>query len=218
MAVLSVRQPSGKSAELINRTSDWGISVSEAAGQKTAGRKAMAVLGFAALAPGSLCATLIPFATLLFNASRAVLIDIGIVGVFVASAVVLNALSRRGPKNALQIDYDASEVRLGSINPAGAFVRHKVCPLHSIHTARADFSDPTAPALVFETWTETATIGFAEAGEGQLAELAAQIQAAANAARAAPMRTRIVSRINGLEAGVREISRRVVSRVNSGFA
>ena len=51
MAVISVSPgSSSKTMELVNRTSDWGISVSEANGQKTVGRKALAVAGFTAFA------------------------------------------------------------------------------------------------------------------------------------------------------------------------
>lgn len=218
MTAIFSHEPAGKMVELINRTSDWGISVSEAAGRKTPGRKALAVAGFTAFAAASLFVIPILVGSILFTASRAVLIDIGIVAAFVAAAAVFNAMSRRGPKNALQIDYDASEVRLGSITTAGAFVRHKVCPLRSIDTVSVDTSDPDAPALTLIMFNETATIPFTNTAADSLAELAGRIQAAADAARAAPLGTRIASRINGLEAGVREISRRVVSRVNSSFA
>lgn len=219
MAVISVSPgSSSKTMELVNRTSDWGISVSEANGQKTVGRKALAVAGFTAFAAASLFLIPIVVGTLLFTASPGVLIDFGIAGVFIGVAVFFNALSRKGPKNALQIDYDASEVRLGSITSAGAFVRHKVCPLRSIDTVSVDTSDPDAPALRLVMFSETATIRFAQTTADSLTELAARIQAAADEARAAPIRSRIVSRMNGLEAGVREISRRVVSRVNSSFS
>jgi hypothetical protein len=132
--------------------------------------------------------------------------------------MVFNAQSRKGPKNALQIDYDACEVRLGSMTSAGAFVRHKVCPLRSIESVSVDTSTPEAPALTFKMFSETATIRFTKTDAGSLATLAARIQSAADEARAAPMRSRIVSRINGLEAGVREIGTRVRSRINSSFA
>ena len=218
MAVISARQPSRKTAELINRTSDWGVSVSEAAGRKTTAGKVLAAAGFFACAAASLLVIPILAGTLLFTASRGVLIDIGIVGAFVATAIFFNALSRRGPKNALQIDYDASEVRLGSMTSAGAFVRHKVCPLRSIESVSVDTSDAEAPALTLRMFGETATIRFANTAEDNLAELAARIQTAADEARAAPIRSRIVSKINGLEAGVREIGQRVRSRVTSSFA
>lgn len=218
MTVISVRDPSSKTVDLVHRTSDWGVSVSEAAGRKSAGRKALSFAGFVAFAAASLFVIPILAGTLLFSASRGVLIDLGIVGAFVAMAIFFNALSRKGPKNALQIDYKSSEIRLGSINSAGAFVRHKVCPLRSIDSVAIDTSMPQAPALKLIMFSETATIRFSNTAADSLAELATRIQIAADEARAAPIRSRIVSRINGFEAGMREISRRVASRVNSSFA
>lgn len=218
MAFVSSRQHSRKTSELIHNTSDWGVSVSEAAGRKTPARMALAVAGFITFVVASLLLIPILAGTLLFTASRGVMADIGIVGGFVAIALFFNVMSRKGPKNALQIDYQAREVRLGSINSAGAFVRHKVCPLRSIDSVSVDNADPEAPALTLAMFSETATIRFANTDADTLARLAARIQTAADEARAAPMRTRIVSRINGFEAGVREIGERVRSRVTSSFA
>lgn len=218
MASISASVDRGRTSDLINQTSDWGLSVSESVARKTPAMRALAILGYAAFALASLFVIPILVGTTLFTASRAVLADIGIVGGIVALAMVFNAQSRKGPKNALQIDYDASEVRLGSINTAGAFVRHKVCPLRSIDSVSVDTSAPDAPALTFVMFSETATIRFSNTDADSLAALAARIQTAADEARAAPIRSRIVSRINGLEAGAREIGQRVRSRVTSSFA
>ncbi|MEQ9040486.1 MAG: hypothetical protein RIE24_19255 [Silicimonas sp.] len=218
MVSLALGKDTRPTSDLINLTTDWGMSVSEATAQKTFARKGMAIAGFMVFSLASLMAIPILVGGVLFTASRGVMLEIGIVAGFVAVAVFFNAQSRKGPKNALQIDYQASEVRLGSTTTAGAFVRHKVCPLSAIHSVEVDTSDPANPALVVNLFSETATIRFNKADTSTLAALAEKIEAAANEARAAPIRTRIVSRINGFEAGVREMSHRVRSRINSSFA
>lgn len=218
MAVISIRHRTVQTSDLINQTSDWGVSVSEANGQKTPAMKALSIAGWSAFLLASLFVIPILVGTTLFSASRDVLVEIGIVGAVVGLAIYFNAQSKKGPKNALQIDYDASEVRLGSIASTGAFVRHKVCPLRSIENVAVDASDPDAPKLSLNMFGEIATIRFSSTDADSLAKLAARIHAAADEARAAPVHTRIISRINGFEAGVREIGHRVRSRVNSSFA
>lgn len=205
-------------ADLINQTTEWGLSVSEAAAKRTLKMQGMALAGYLGFVLASLLVIPILAGVLFFTVSNGFFLEIGVILAIAAFAKYLDVQSRKGPKNALQIDYSASQVRLGSINTAGAFVRHKVCPLSAISTVSIDTSDPDAPALVLEMFAETAKIRFTNTSADALAELAASIQTAADEARAAPIHSRIVSRINGLEAGVREISRRVVSRVNSSFA
>ena len=101
---------------------------------------------------------------------------------------------------------------------AGAFVRQRVCPFRSIDSVTVDESEPDAPALNLVMSGETATIRFRETKAQQLSEFAAQINAAAEAAKTAPVRSRIQSRINGFEANIREVGNRVRSRVRSSFA
>ena len=205
-------------SDLVNHTTEWGVAVSEANPEKTLGRKSLALVGYSGLAVASLLAIPILAGLTFFGLSQGILMEVGIVFAIVVVAKFLEIQSRKGPKNALQIDYDASEVRLGSIGPAGAFVRQKVCPLRSIDSARVETGGTAGPALVLEMPGETATLRFASADAGSLADLAARIEAAADAARAAPIGARIASRINGFEAGMREIGTRVRSRVQSRFA
>lgn len=210
----TTRQP----ASLVSHTTDWGVSVSEAAAEKTLAAKGFALAGYLSILFASFLLIPVIAGVAFFDATREILIDLGIIGVCIAVALYFNAQSRKGPKNALQVDYASGEVRLGSITTAGAFVRHKVCPLRSVDTVSVDGSDPSAPALSLEMFSETATIRFTNTDIDALHVLAARIQAAADEARSAPIRTRIVSRINGFEAGVREIKDRVRSRVTSSFA
>ena len=206
------------STKLVSHTSDWGVSVSQANADKTAGMKGLAVVGYLTLFAASLFVIPIMVGLSMFETTSKVAADLAIVVGCVGLAMFFNAQSRKGPKNALQIDYDASEVRLGSVSAKGAFVRHKVCPLRSLDSVVVNASDPSAPTLTLEIFSEAATIRFSNTDIDALQELAATIQTAADEARAAPIRSRIVSRINGFEAGMREIGQRVRSRVTSSFA
>lgn len=208
----------GKAADLINQTTDWGVSVSEAVVQKILKMRGLALAGYSTFLLASLLVIPILAGIVVFSATNGVLGEVGIIVAVIALAVFLNKLSRNGPKNALQIDYAAGEVRLGSINSAGAFVRQRVCPFRSIDSVTVDESEPDAPALNLVMSGETATIRFRETKAQQLSEFAAQINAAAEAAKTAPVRSRIQSRINGFEANIREVGNRVRSRVRSSFA
>lgn len=205
-------------ASLVSHTTDWGVSVSEATAEKTLAARGFALAGYLSILFASFLLIPILAGVAFFDATREIVIDLGIIGACIAVALYFNAQSRKGPKNALQVDYAAGEVRLGSITKGRVFVRHKVCPLRAIDTVSVDGSEPAAPALSLEMFGETATIRFTNTDVNALHILAARIQAAADEAHSAPLRTRIVSRINGFEAGVREIGERVRSRVTSSFA
>lgn len=199
-------------------TTDWGVSVTEAQAQSTLRMKGLATTGWLAVAVGAFLIIPVLVGSFFFSFSTEILLEACIVIAIVAIGRFFQVQARKGPKNALQIDYDASELRLGSVTPQGAFVRHKTCALRSISSVAVNTSQPDRQTLIIEMFGETATMHFSGSDGDALTQLAAKIQEAADIARAAPIRTRIVSRINGLEAGVREISRRVRSRVQTGFA
>lgn len=209
------REPAG---DLIANTTDWGVSVSEPVSRKTAVGRAMWLGGYLTMMLGALLFIPILAGVFFFGGSVENLLEAGIIVAILSVSRILYLQSRKGPKNALQIDYDASEVRLGSLTADGVFIRHKVCPLRSIDRVSVDTSAPDAPALTLSMFSETATIHFARTDAARLADLAARVQTAADEARAAPIRSRIVSRINGFEAGMREIGTRVRSRITSSFA
>jgi hypothetical protein len=218
MAAISIRSRSRRNTELISHSTEWGCSVSEAIGRKTIAMKVLAFAGFLVFALASFLAIPILAGITFFTVSSGVYAELGIIAAAVMLAVAFNALSRRGPKNALQIDYAAGELRLGSLSSAGAFVRHRVCPLRAIEEVAIDLSDPHFPALSLKMDGETATIRFGGATPDGLEKFAAKVRSASDEARSAPIRTRIQSRINGFEAGMREVGQRVRSRVNSRFA
>ena len=195
---------------------EWGVSISERAAQKTTSMKALIAAAIAVFAIGSLLIIPVIVGLIFFGISRELLMEVGIIAAIIGLAKYLQIQGRKGPKNAFQIDYNSSELRLGSINNVGAFVRHKVYGLRTIFNVRVVEGEP--PALVMETDREDATVKFANTSVERLNELADQIESAAEEARAAPIRSRIQSRVNGIGASAREVSHRVRSRVNSTFA
>lgn len=205
-------------SDLVNHSTDWGIAVSEAKGKRSLAMTSLAIAGYAILFSGSMLAIPIMAGLILFPASEGIIREIGIVGLFVVLAIYFNAQSRKGPKNSLQIDYAAEEVRLGSVNAHGAFVRHRVCPFRQIDEVSIDTRDEDSPALCLTLNGEIATIHFTRTDPVKLADIAAQISAASEAAKAAPVRSRIQSTFNGFEANIREVGHRVRSRVTSRFA
>ena len=203
---------------LLSQATDWGLSVSEMKSQMTFARRCLLVIGYAALAAASFWIIPVLIGMAFFSASPAVWMDIGIVAACVTLAYGFNTLSRRGPKNALQIDFTAEEVRLGSINTAGAFVRHTVCGFRSIDDVIVDTAHKDAPGIRLKMGGKDAALNFAGASPDQTADLAGKISNAVEAAKAAPVSSRIRSQIHGFEAGIREVSARVRSRVRSSFA
>ena len=218
MTSVSVFDNGFQESDLIDHTSDWGISVSEATARKTLAMKCLSVAGYTVFAFASLWIIPILAGTFFFTPNNAVYYDAGLVGACVALAIFFSVQSRKGQKNALQIDYAAEEVRLGSITSAGAFVRHKVCSFRSIEDVIVDTSQPDAPGICLKMNGQQATLRFNQASMEHTTDLAGKIAGAVQAARSAPIRSRIQSRINGFEAGVREVGNRVRSRVQSSFA
>ena len=195
---------------------EWGVSISERAAQKTPVTKALVAAALAVFALASLFLIPVLVGLVFFGVSKELLMEVGVIAAILGLAKYLQVQSRKGPKNAFQIDYKSSELRLGSVNSVGAFVRHKVYGLRTIFNVRVEEGEP--PALVMETEREDATVRFANTSIERLTELADQIETAAEEARAAPIRSRIQSRVNGIGASAREVSKRVRSRVNSTFA
>ena len=133
----------------------------------------------------------------------------------VAIAALFQAQSRRGPKNALQIDYAASEVRLGSELPDGTFVRHRVCGFRHIEKVSVDASEKDRPAINLHLKGEMVTLRFQGANPRSLDLVAAKISAARESAQKAPLRSRVQSMFMGIDATYREVGQRVKSRVVS---
>lgn len=204
-----------QTTDLINHDTEWGLSVSEATGRKSLALKLLALLGYALVFLGSVIILPVIIGFALFPEASGLGLEAALIMCLVVVAFFLHAQSKKGPKNALQLDFEASEVRLGSINSRGAFIRHKVCHFAKIDDAFVDESDPEAPALCLKLDGETAKVRFLNASVESVGELARKVNAARMAARAAPVRQRVQSALLGIEASAREIGQRVRSRVVS---
>lgn len=201
--------------DLINDTTEWGMSVSDRNSRRSAKSIALKLLSYTFLFVAALA--IIPAIvglSLMPDPSTAVWYILSTAG-FVAIAYFVHWLSRRGPRNALQVDYAACEVRLGSNKPDGTFVRHRVCTFSNIDKVYIDHDSGPKPALCLQMGDEVARIVFQNAEERTLTLLAAQISAARESAKKMPLTTRITSRLLGIEANAREVGQRVRSRVVS---
>ena len=131
----------------------------------------------------------------------------------VAFAMFLRNQAQKGPRNALQLDHKAGEVRLGSINEHGVFARHRVCQFRHIDKVYIDRKNKTSPVLCIDVNGETAKIRFNNTDDFSLTMIAGQIAAERDKAVAMPLKTRIQTKLLGLEAGAREVRTRVKSRM-----
>lgn len=203
---------------VVNHRTDWGVTVSGAAARNSLATAAMWLLSFSLLTAASLF--MLPILAWIYFSG---LLEGTLPGAAAVACCLLLALfmgrqARNGPRNALQIDYSAGEVRLGTRRADGAFARQRVCGFRQIARVYIDRSVPSAPSLCLELPGEIATIPFFRGDGAELEETAAMISAAVESARRAPVRSRVQSRILGVEASLREVGQRVRSRVHTRFA
>ena len=203
-----------RSIDLINQETEWGMAVSEAKGKRSAAGKALMVLGYVLGILGIMAAIPIVAGYMLFPIAVGVWREVLIVIVAVAVALIFKKIATSGPRNALQIDYDAAEVRLGSTNVHGVFARHRVCPFTQIEEVDVFYNADESITLKLIMSAETATISLSNAEQETVEGIVAKIDAAREAARLAPVRSRVQSAVLGFEAGFREVGQRVRSRVS----
>lgn len=201
------------STALVREPTDWGVVVSEKQVRKFWLNALLFLLSVAALFCGLTLVLPLIVAWIVSAKITGAFVLIVVVVAFIGLAVVLNYQSRKGPRNALEIDHNASELRLGFINRYGAFVRQRVISLSRIENALVEDDDQGRPALNFVVNGERVRVTLADAKSERLSKMAAQINDAAVRARNAPRRSRIRSAIAGISANYREIGNRVVSRV-----
>jgi hypothetical protein len=198
---------------LVRESTDWGVSVSEKRVRTFWLNAVLLVLSVFVLFCGAVI--ILPLlAGLLLSAE---ITEIGsltmIVVAFIGLAIFFNIQSRKGPRNALELDRNASELRLGFKNRHGAFVRQRVIPLARVEDAFVQDDTQGEPELNFMVDGEQIRIVLADAKAERLSDIAAQICEAASRARNAPRHSRIRSTIAGIGASYREIGNRAVSRV-----
>lgn len=193
---------------LIDNVSDWGVTVSEARPRRSARSIAFQLVAYSAVFVGAVLALPMLASFVLDFEVEGLAAEFAVVAAMVAAGGYLKFRTSRLPRNALQIDYSASEIRFGHERADGVFVRQRVAPFRKIEEV---FVDDT-PALCIRVGGELVTLNFNDASKTRLAGLAAQISAARESALRAPIRSRIQSRITGIEAGIREVRSRMRSR------
>lgn len=201
--------------DLINSETEWGVSVREAKAQTGPLGILMKVSAYTGYFLAAMVATPILIGLAFFPTANGLEKEALVVLAIIGLAAFFQAQSKKGPRNALQIDHSASEVRLGSVKPDGTFIRHRVCGFRHIEKVSVDSSDKENPALCLHLKGENVTILFKDADPHSLDLVAAKIAAASESAKKAPLRSRVQSMILGIDASYREVGSRVISRVVS---
>ena len=201
------------STTLLRESTDWGVAVSEKRVRSFWLNAFLLVLSVFVLFCGLVLVLPLLVGLMLSAKITAFGSQSMIVVAFIGLAVVFNIQSRKGPRNALELDGNASELRLGFMNRNGAFVRQRVIPLARVEDAFVQDDAQGQPELNFMVDGEQIQIALADAKAERLSDIAAQTCEAASRARIAPRRSRIRSAIAGVGASYREVGNRVVSRV-----
>ena len=203
------------STTLVTHSKEWGVSVSEKQVRKFWLNAVLLVFSVLVMFSG-----LVIFTPILAGMySSAEMSGIGhtilVVVSFFGVAAFINNQSRKGPRNALELDSNASELRIGFMNRYGVFVRQQVIPLARIEDAFVEYNAQCEPTLKFVVNGEQTQIALADAKPDRLNDVAARINEAASRALKAPRRSRIRSAIAGIGANYREMGNRAVSRIVS---
>ena len=206
------RKPRRVSTTLVREATDWGLAVSEKKPRKTWLTGIFLAVGGLAFFSSLMFALPVMVGVVLSAEMTRLGVQIALVGGLLCVAVLLAIQSKKGPRNAFELDTEASQLRLGFVNRFGAFVRQRVIPLKKIEDACIDKNGEGRPELLIQLAGEQIRIDLIDAKAKRLVDIAEQIRDAADEARKAP-RSRIESSMASIGASAREISRRVVSRV-----
>ena len=197
------------SADLVDRIADWGVTVSESRKSRNGKAKLLLVLAYSLVFAAAILVLPMLVGSLLAFESDGIMSELTVILAIVLFGVVVKVRAGRLPRNAIQIDYRASEIRLGSERADGVFVRQRVAAFREIEDVRATADGSLAISLPGEDLTHR----FNDADPASIERLAAQIAEARESALRAPIRSRIQSKIMGIEAGLREVRSRLTSRV-----
>ncbi|MGR3515404.1 MAG: hypothetical protein ACU0GG_21785 [Paracoccaceae bacterium] len=203
----------GNQIDLLNHQSEWGMTVSEASGRRSLDKRILRVCAYVLFGAAALLAMPLVAGALLFPSSDGLMLEFAIVAFALLLAMAFKFHSDKSQRNAVQIDYRATELRLGTQKQDGTFVREKVYSFRDIEKVRVRENGRNSVKLCVVIHGNEISIDFNAADIGNVEGLASQITAAAESARLAPIRTRIQSKAHGLEASFREMKSRVQSRI-----
>lgn len=200
------------SVDLLNQTSDWGVTVSEAKAKRGSGARLLLLGGYALMGIAAVLVLPILAGLLLFPDSNGILHEFAIVAFCVVLGMAFKFQAGKLPRNALQIDYRANEIRLGAQKSNGVFIRERVCGFRQIEHVQVEKDASGSPTLTLTIDGDVFSVRFNETDLESVRDLGAKISAARESAMRAPVRSRIQSRIMGLEASFREVKSRIQSR------
>lgn len=203
----------GQQVDLLNHQSEWGMTVSEASGRKSISKRMLKICAYILFIAASVLAMPLIAGMLFFPDAEGLYLEIAIVVAALVLAMAFKFHSDKIERNAIQIDYRAAELRLGTQKPDGTFIRAKVFSFRDIEKVRVRESEQKGAQLCLSILGNDVSIDFNGAEAGSVEGLASQISAARESALAAPIRSRIQSRAHGIEASFREIKSRVQSRI-----
>ncbi len=171
---------------LLRHSTDWGVSVSEKPVREL-WLDALLLILSAVLLFVALVMVLPLMAGLYLSAEITggtfqLLVVVAILGL----AFIVNNQPRLGTRNALELDCNASELRLGFINRHGTFVRQQIIPLARIENTSVEFDTFGEPELNFMVNGEQIRISLANAKPERVNDIAAQFNEAASRARNTP--------------------------------
>ncbi len=201
------------SVDLLNHQSDWGLTVSEASARKSAGKRMMVFGAYILCGAASLLAMPLIAGALFFPSSDGLLFEFAIVAFCLLLAMAFKFQADKQMRNAVQVDYRAAELRLGSEKKDGTFVREKVFSFRDIENVQVKHVDDGTPRLSLMIDGNDVAIAFNGTDLSSVEGLAVQIAAARESALRAPIRSRVQSKIHGIEASFREVKSRVRSTI-----
>lgn len=199
------------STTLVREATDWGLAVSEKRVRSTWLNAALLLLGALTFFTGLMFALPVLVGLVLSAEMTMFGVQVAVVAGLIVLAIVFSVQSRKGPRNALELDQSASQLRIGHINRHGAFVRGRVIALRQVVDATVAEDADGKPELNIVLDADQIRVALTDAKVERLTDISGQIRDAAAEARTQP-RSRIESSIAGIGASYREISKRVVSR------
>ena len=201
------------STTLLRESTDWGVSVSEKRGRTDWLNVIFLVFSAFALFCGIMIARPLVIGIILSAEMTGIGSTIIVAVAFIGLAILFKDQFRKGRRNALELDRNANELRLGFKNRYGVFVRQQVIPLARVDDAFVQQNTQGHPELNFMVNAEQIQIALVDAKAERLSEIAAQICEAASRAKNAPRHSRVRSAIASIGASCREISNRAVSHI-----
>jgi hypothetical protein len=204
---------SDASVDVFSNQSEWGLTVSEVTARRTPVSRILLVGAYVLFGAASLLAMPIILGALFFPNSDGLLFEFAIVALVLALAMAFSFKAGKKERNAVQIDYRATELRLGTQKSDGTFIREKVYSFREIDNVTTGENEKGAPTLELMIAGVEVSLAFNGNQSGSVENLATQIAAARESALRAPMSKRIQSKAHGIEASFREIKSRVQSRI-----